>query len=161
MFNIDLDRSAIVQVTGHEKSAPIEKLISRLLVTQVRISIQWTHSHIWADCTRFHKMGISFMSLWPLYPVLHRLWFFGCCLSLLLPHSPASKILLVTPLHAGRQCWGKTILPRAGYGLGTYRTVDIFNFSLISWAILEKLRFLYFYIIKSMARKGYFGPKFP
>ena len=84
MFNIDLDRSAIVQVTGHEKSAPIEKLISRLLVTQVRISIQWTHSHIWADCSRFHKMGISFMSLWPLYPVLHHLWFFGFCLSLLL-----------------------------------------------------------------------------
>ena len=26
-------------------------------------------------------------------------------------------------------------------------------------AILEKLRFLCFYIIKSMARKGYFGPK--
>ena len=29
----------------------------------------------------------------------------------------------------GRQCWGKTILPRAGYRLGTYRTVDLFNFS--------------------------------
>ena len=64
-----------------------------------------------------------------------------------------------TPLHAGRQCWGKSILPQAGYGLGTYRTVDIFNFSLISLAILEKLRFLCFYIIKSMARKGYCGPK--
>ena len=56
--------------------------------------------------------------------------------------------VVVTPLHAGRQCWGKTILPRAGYRLGTYRTVDIFNFSLISWAILEKLGFLCFYIIK-------------
>ena len=58
-----------------------------------------------------------------------------------------------TPLHAGRQCWGKTILPGAGYGLGTYRTVDIFNFSLILLAILEKRRFLCFYIIKSIARK--------
>ena len=66
-----------------------------------------------------------------------------------------------TPLHAGRQCWGKTILPGAGYGLGTYRTVDIFNFSHFSLAILEKLRFLCFYIIKSIARKGYFGPKYP
>ena len=66
---------------------------------------------------------------------------------------------VTTPLHAGRQCWGKSILPRAGYGLGTYRTVDIFNFSHFSLAILEKLRFLCFYIIKSMARKGYFGPK--
>ena len=66
-----------------------------------------------------------------------------------------------TPLHAGRQCWGKSILPRAGYGLGTYRTVDIFNFSLISWTILEEKRFLCFYIIKSIARKGYFGPKYP
>ena len=66
-----------------------------------------------------------------------------------------------TPSLVGRQCWGKTILPGAGYGLGTYRTVDIFNFSLISWTILEKKRFLCFYIIKSIARKGYFGPKYP
>ena len=66
-----------------------------------------------------------------------------------------------TPLLAGRQCWGKTILPRAGYGLGTYRTVDIFNFSHFSLTILEKLHFLCFYIIKSIARKGYFGPKYP
>ena len=29
----------------------------------------------------------------------------------------------------------------------------------ISWALFEKTRFLCFYIIKSMARKGYFGPK--
>lgn len=27
------------------------------------------------------------------------------------------------------------------------------------WALFEKTRFLCFYIIKSMARKGYFGPK--
>ena len=39
---------------------------------------------------------------------------------------------VTTPLLERRQCWGKTILPRAGYRLGTYRTVDIFNFSLIS-----------------------------
>ena len=77
-------------------------------------------------------------------------------LSTLTPATP-----LVTPLLEHRKCWGKTILPRARYRLGTYRTVDIFNFSLISWAILEKLHFLCFYIIKSMARKGYFGPKYP
>ena len=45
--------------------------------------------------------------------------------------------------------------------LGTYRTVDIFNFSHFSLTILEKLHFLCFYIIKSIARKGYFGPKYP
>ena len=67
---------------------------------------------------------------------------------------PWSSVSNYTPLHAGRQCWGKTILPRAGYGLGTYRTVDIFNFSLISWAILEKLRFLCFYIIKSSKKRA-------
>ena len=65
----------------------------------------------------------------------------------------------ITPLLDGRQCWGKSILPRAEYRLGTYRTVDIFNFSNFSCPILEKLRFLCFYIIKSMARKGDFGPK--
>ena len=37
-----------------------------------------------------------------------------------------------TPLLERRKCWGKSILPRAGYRLDTYRTVDIFNFSLIS-----------------------------
>ena len=71
----------------------------------------------------------------------------------------SGQVLPSTPLLAGRQYWGKTILPRAGYRLGTYRTVDIFNFSHFSLTILEKLRFLCFYIIKSMARKGYFGPK--
>ena len=94
MCNIDLDRSAIVQVTRHKKSAPIEKLISRLLVTQVRISIQWTHSQL----LKISQDGDLFYVTWPLYPVLHRLWFFGCCLSLLLPHSSASKILLVVLL---------------------------------------------------------------
>ena len=57
-----------------------------------------------------------------------------------------------TPSLVGRQCWGKTILPGAGYGLGTYRTVDIFNFSHFSCPILEKLHFLCFYIIKSIAQ---------
>ena len=41
-------------------------------------------------------------------------------------------ISMSTPLLERRQCWGTTILPRAGYRLGTYRTVDIFNFSLIA-----------------------------
>ena len=60
---------------------------------------------------------------------------------------------LDTPLLKRSKCWGKTILPRAGYRLGTYRTVDIFNFSLISWTILEKKRFLCFYIIKSSKKR--------
>ena len=72
---------------------------------------------------------------------------------------PSRKVWVGTPSLVGRQCWGKSILPGAGYGLGTYRTVDIFNFSHFSWTILEKLRFLCFYIIESMARKGYLGPK--
>ena len=71
------------------------------------------------------------------------------------------KSSLITPLLERRKCWGKTILPRAGYRLGTYSTVDIFNFSHFWCAILEKRRFLCFYIIKSIARKGYFGPKYP
>ena len=70
-------------------------------------------------------------------------------------------ISLFTPLLERCKCWGKSILPRPGYGLGTYRTVDIFNFSHFWWAILEKRRILCFYIIKSIARKGYFGPKYP
>ena len=68
---------------------------------------------------------------------------------------------LHTPLLERRKCWGKSILPRAGYRLGAYSTVDIFNFSHFCWPILEKKRFLCFYIIKSIARKGYFGPKYP
>ena len=42
-----------------------------------------------------------------------------------------------------------------------HNTGDIFNFSHFCLPILEKRRFLCFYIIKSIARKGYFGPKYP
>ena len=48
------------------------------------------------------------------------------------------------PVARAAQMLGETILPRAGYRLGTYRTVDIFNFSHYWWAILEKRRFLCF-----------------
>ena len=32
------------------------------------------------------------------------------------------SITMSTPSLVGRQCWGKTILPGAGYGLGTYES---------------------------------------
>ena len=73
----------------------------------------------------------------------------------------SKSMVIYTPLLERRKCWGKTILPRAGYRLGTYRTMDIFNFSHFCWPILEKKLFLCYYIIKSIARKGYFGPKYP
>ena len=41
----------------------------------------------------------------------------------------------------------------------TSQGVDIPKISQFYWALFEKTRFLCFYIIKSMARKGYFGPK--
>ena len=68
-------------------------------------------------------------------------------------------ISMSTPLLERRQCWGTTILPRAGYRLGTYRTVDIFNFSLISWTILEKKRFFVFLHYKINRSKGVFWAK--
>ena len=51
---------------------------------------------------------------------------------------------LNTPLLERCKCWGKSILPRAGYRLDAYSTLDIFNFSHFSLTILEKLRFLRF-----------------
>ena len=75
MYNIDLDRSTIVQVRGHEKSAPIEKLISRLLVTQVRISIQWTHSQIEPIAQDGDLFYVTLTSLSSVTPPLHNVHF--------------------------------------------------------------------------------------
>ena len=57
---------------------------------------------------------------------------------------------LVTPLLEWRKCWGKSILPRAGYRLGAYSTVDIFNFSHFCWPGLHKL----FDVLISWADRG-------
>ena len=56
---------------------------------------------------------------------------------------------LGTPLLERRKCWGKSILPRAGYRLGAYSTVDIFNFC---WPILEKKRFLMYILALEPSR---------
>ena len=54
---------------------------------------------------------------------------------------------------------GKSHLQDLARWLRTSQRVDIPKISQFYWALFEKTRFLYFYIIKSMARKGYFGHK--
>ena len=54
---------------------------------------------------------------------------------------------------------GKTHLQDLARWWRTSQRVDIPKISQFYWALFEKTRFLCFYIIKSMARKGYFGPK--
>ena len=54
---------------------------------------------------------------------------------------------------------GKTHLQDLVRWWRTSQRVDIPKISQFYWALFEKTRFLCFYIIKSMARKGYFGPK--
>ena len=54
---------------------------------------------------------------------------------------------------------GKSHLQDLARWLRTSQRVDIQKISQFYWALFEKTRFLCFYIIKSMARKGYFGPK--
>merc|ERR1712020_807185 len=54
---------------------------------------------------------------------------------------------------------GKSHLQDLARWLRTSQRVDIPKISQFYWAFFEKTRFLCFYIIKSMARKGYFGPK--
>ena len=54
---------------------------------------------------------------------------------------------------------GKTHLQDLARWLRTSQRVDIPKISQFYWGLFEKTRFLCFYIIKSMARKGYFGPK--
>ena len=54
---------------------------------------------------------------------------------------------------------GKSHLQDLAQWLRTSQRVDIQKISQFYWAFFEKTRFLCFYIIKSMARKGYFGPK--
>ena len=54
---------------------------------------------------------------------------------------------------------GKTHLQDLARWWRTSQGVDIPKISQFYWGLFEKTRFLCFYIIKSMARKGYFGPK--
>ena len=54
---------------------------------------------------------------------------------------------------------GKSHLQDLAQWWRTSQGVDIPKISQFYWALFEKTRFLCFYIIKSMARKGYFGPK--
>ena len=54
---------------------------------------------------------------------------------------------------------GKTHLQDLAQWWRTSQGVDIPKISQFYWGLFEKTRFLCFYIIKSMARKGYFGPK--
>ena len=54
---------------------------------------------------------------------------------------------------------GKSHLQDLARWWRTSQRVDIQKISQFYWALFEKTRFLCFYIIKSMARKGYFGPK--
>merc|ERR1711963_631917 len=65
----------------------------------------------------------------------------------------------VTPRLNDKTDLGKSHLQDLARWLRTSQRVDIPKISQFYWAFFEKTRFLCFYIIKSMARKGYFGPK--
>ena len=64
-----------------------------------------------------------------------------------------------TPRLSEKTDSGKTHLQDLARWWRTSQRVDIPKISQFYWALFEKTRFLCFYIIKSMARKGYFGPK--
>ena len=66
---------------------------------------------------------------------------------------------LYTPRLNDKTDSGKTHLQDLARWLRTSQRVDIPKISQFYWGLFEKTRFLCFYIIKSMARKGYFGPK--
>merc|ERR1711953_1560482 len=66
---------------------------------------------------------------------------------------------VVTPCLNEKTDSGKTHLQDLARWWRTSQRVDIPKISQFYWALFEKTRFLCFYIIKSMARKGYFGPK--
>ena len=67
--------------------------------------------------------------------------------------------VLLTPRLNDKTDSGKSHLQDLARWLRTSQRVDIPKISQFYWALFEKTRFLCFYIIKSMARKGYFGPK--
>ena len=66
---------------------------------------------------------------------------------------------LFTPRLNDKTDSGKSHLQDLARWLRTSQRVDIQKISQFYWGLFEKTRFLCFYIIKSMARKGYFGPK--
>ena len=68
------------------------------------------------------------------------------------------KSLFGTPRLNDKTDSGKSHLQDLARWLRTSQRVDIQKISQFYWALFEKTRFLCFYIIKSMARKGYFGP---
>merc|ERR1711978_420988 len=65
----------------------------------------------------------------------------------------------VTPRLNEKTDSGKTHLQDLARWWRTSQRVDIQKISQFYWGLFENTRFLCFYIIKSMARKGYFGPK--
>ena len=65
----------------------------------------------------------------------------------------------ITPRLNDKTDSGKTHLQDLARWWRTSQRVDIQKISQFYWGLFEKTRFLCFYIIKSMARKGYFGPK--
>ena len=70
-----------------------------------------------------------------------------------------SGVYIVTPCLNEKIDSGKSHLQDLARWWWTSQGVDIQKISQFYWGLFEKTRFLCFYIIKSMARKGYFGPK--
>ena len=75
--------------------------------------------------------------------------------------SHLGKVVVHTPCLNEKIDSGKTHLQDLAQWWRTSQGVDIPKISQFYWALFEKTRFLCFYIIKSMAWKGYFGPKYP
>ena len=82
----------------------------------------------------------------------HISWLSYCCTYTLITST-------ITPSLNDKIDSGKTHLQDLARWWRTSKGVDIPKISQFYWALFEKTRFLCFYIIKSMARKGYFGPK--
>ena len=75
------------------------------------------------------------------------------------PFTSMQSCMRLTPRLNEKTDSGKTHLQDLARWWRTSQRVDIPKISQFYWALFEKTRFLCFYIIKSMARKGYFGPK--
>ena len=80
----------------------------------------------------------------------------GCDLPITFTH--LTKVSRTPPLNEKIDS-GNTHLQDLAQWWRTSKGLHIPKISQFYWGLFEKTRFLCFYIIKSMARKGYFGPK--
>ena len=123
----------------------------------IKVAYPWDYY----PCDRFNRQSVRVIELnmsVKLNGMIKTQAYNFFCIGLAL-HMATHFMAMLTPRLNEKTDSGKTHLQDLARWLRTSQRVDIQKISQFYWGLFEKTRFLCFYIIKSMARKGYFGPK--